>query len=146
MINVRELRIGNRILVDRCEYEVTGILKQEGEGYQINAINSKKEVINISPNECYPIELNEQLLHDIGFEPFKDSSLMKLNVFDFLKIVAIAGKEKDDSTPKIGISIIRMYPFVEDNIQSIEGREFLPIKYLHQLQNLYSSLRDSELL
>lgn len=47
MINVRELRIGNRILVDGCEYEVTGILKQEGEGHQINAINIKKKKLLI---------------------------------------------------------------------------------------------------
>lgn len=145
MINVRELRIGSYISFNECVYSVNSILKQEGGEYQINAINNQKNVINVSPNDCNPIELNEQILCKIGFEPLRDSGLMKLNVFDFLKILAIVRNDDDVNSPQIAISVTQMYPFEEDNIQSIEGREFLPIKYLHQLQNLYNSLKDSEL-
>lgn len=146
MINPKELRIGNRISVNECEYEVTGISKQAGGEYEINAVNNRMNVINVSPQECNPIEFTEQTLSDIGFEPFGNTELMQLKVTDFLRIIAIIGNDEANKPNRIAISTIRMYPFRNgDDIKPIEGREFIPIRHLHQLQNLYAALKATEL-
>lgn len=146
MINPKELRIGNRISVNECEYEVTGILKQARGEYEINAVNNRMDVINVPPQECNPIELTEQTLSDIGFEPFGNTELMQLKVTDSLRIIAIIGNGEANRPYRIAISTIRMYPFRNgDDIKSIEGREFIPIRHLHQLQNLYAALKQQEL-
>ena len=118
-MNVKELRIGN-------------IVMWEGNHHKISSINSNGFVSitkkNLEPSrfliqETKPIKLTEEWLIKLGFQLVRESQSYDLGNFYI---------EVDFSTP-----ITFTYH---------SGMYSIKLEYIHQLQNLYYSIRREELI
>jgi len=124
MVNANELRIGNWVQAPLGEFMQVQIIGHEDNPDYVFARNKE----GFGQNAFSPIPLTEDILVKAGFEKSKDDG--KLFLFGVLSYSMIYNtvsifQEQDDFSFSIGIA---------DSI-----------KHLHQLQNLYFALTQTEL-
>lgn len=127
MIEQNELRIGNYV-----EYPSIGIKKIES-GHDIDMIVS---------NNAMPVEITEDILLQCGFKHFdnKESHFTPL-YSKYEDMFELTFTEKYDH---VFLSIYNMRTTTEQMVPD-GGIRPLPVKYLHQLQNLYYIISGKEL-
>nr|WP_320058789.1 hypothetical protein [uncultured Bacteroides sp.] len=146
MIDVRELRIGNNVLYQGNQVEVTGI----SIGY-INVRTFSKESVTptrlendqLNAKDCTPIPITEELLEKCKFEKIR-------NRITFRVVPRIAYEFKYQPE---GLMDYCYLVIVKDNntfnhvVPADNDKEccFIPIKSFHQLQNLYFDLTGKEI-
>lgn len=143
MIDVRELRFGNSVLINGSKYTVTGILDDQKGGYSINAIDAHSTVVFEPLSNCFPIEINKEILSQIGFSE-TDTDFMTLEVTGTKSLIAIIAEEESTNYTRVGISSI--VPTLKNGLPTtVVEIEYFNWKYLHQIQNIYYALRLEEL-
>lgn len=123
MINVRELRVGNLVLIkDGTEYEnfiwVVSSVSEQGVQLKCEIGLASPEIENV-----YPIELTDAILLKCGF---KSGKLEHGDLYFYW----------NSQTVSYGVLADNLNDILIDNSS---------IKYLHQLQNIYYALTGKEL-
>lgn len=135
MIKANELRIGNRVLVDRLDDdEPWETIVEEIEPYQITVALIPRGGTWVKPDEIEPITLTAEWLAKMGF-------VWDESRYDGETRIVRKGcleLHHDEDQPKTGYSIAL---FDDGNI-AFAGHD---IRYVHQLQNLYFALTGEEL-
>lgn len=121
-MKANELRIGNKVLNDRCENTIFGIFERMAtlKTKQGNEINAQVELLK-------PLELTEYWLLKLGFKKIK-SSYEEAETYDFFK----------------GIIYLDMAN-TSIKINGVYALSFIP-EYVHELQNLYFAITGDELI
>lgn len=125
-MKANELRIGNIILREGFEIEVTGWNISEAES---------------SNTDLQPIPLTEEWLLKFGFKELKRFT------HDFEEVIygksIIAGQ--DNHSEMLAISMPFKLAFIGEYLIDEDYVLNININYVHQLQNLYFALTDEEL-
>jgi len=132
MITVREIRVGDLVSYNDKAWYIKGIELEELK------LERNNKIIQVSPNEVSPILLTEDLLLKIGFEaseqgcdqsrPYREYNYNGIVLNLFLLNEPIILYCPDDTFKGSTVSYSRP-----------------PLKYVHQLQNLFYVLTGKEL-
>ena len=142
MINVLELRIGSLFMnLNRKEERLFGIMGEFGK-YLITPHRIDHPFLDLldgySPDECYPIVLTDKWMKKAGFKVNLNSDEEKCAEYTYSK-----GRFDVYSSKIMGDE-----EFWFDTIKISEKRYYTlgPLQYVHQLQNLYYSITNLELI
>lgn len=127
MIEAKDLRIGNLVLVAELITVVNAICDYPNERYKNVSVIRNEISGEFTFNQIEPIHLTDSLLLKYGFEKV-NSEYEFAETFDF--------------------RLDALYFDMANNSTKINGKyclSFIPA-YLHQLQNLYYSLTNKELI
>nr|WP_288210522.1 hypothetical protein [uncultured Dysgonomonas sp.] len=136
MIQAKELRIGNFITGEGGTLNVVNSLGLEGE--------SGSNIVNNTDVENFrPISLTKEILLKSGFKSINDKPLFGIAPGEeFFQIVyLINGKMCPLIIKEENKILCHVVPS-----EGFFGCEFLPIFYVHKLQNLYFALSGEELV
>ena len=120
MINAKDLRIGNSVLLGNSSLSVYQIIYDRRNGYSINSKDYKEDFFD-------PIPLTKEILIKCGFHKFNNAWVQK----DFT-----------ENNSKFYFSI---WNLIDDEFKYNSAEFDIEINSLHQLQNLYFALTGEEL-
>jgi len=143
MIKANELRIGNKFHgagMDQTVFEIhdntdRGRIKQEGYEQLIMCVENKNQY---KPVEISPISLNHEWMLKLGFEAIKNESY--INGIEYcLKV------DKEGDTQFNGIGTHEKNGDLVVNVLCRGNYVCNTLDYVHQIQNLYFTLKREEL-
>ena len=152
MIDIKELRFGNYVRLtdpnDKTENMVVGgIMPDKISLWLPNKVSSgDREILNgvVIPDwqhedgfEINPIPITEKILEKCGFKIDDKQAILKIN--DWIYIEAVIHSETE-----VGIAMMDIKEFAT-GFHPTRSIQYLPILYLHQLQNLYFALTGEEI-
>jgi len=148
MINIKELRIGNYVIIDQsrmwssCKKVccVTSITKDDGTIYNKYLINGHEE------SRVAPIPLTEDILLKCGFEKGINDDYDIIYDFDESGVYYCDQITITYNTFDCCIYILQQFSDENDEVHCNNSAKIArDIKYLHDLQNLFYDLTKTEL-
>ena len=147
MINARELKTGNKVLVNGIEREIFSIVPcTDGHTYGFNCFEG--DMPEFYDYDCEPIHLTPEILERCGFEVsqyigtgdfyISGSKVIKVGSYNY-KIVVFA---QDYDTWLLNYIT---NPLFSKDVQKEITASLLPFQHLHQLQNIWLDFTGQEL-
>lgn len=133
-IKATDLRIGNLVLVHSHYVAEVHTIQSDIIGVKtVGEPNAQIDLINLKYIE--PVIITEQILLDFGFKPENDKWFL-----------AIYGSEYEVNNFKINLESKRVYICEID--EDIKGGGYVAyrVEFIHQLQNIFHSLTNKELI
>lgn len=126
-IDYRELRIGNIVSIPECTINaIITAIGRKGFNIDISEVDLDETDNYFDYNSAYPMPLTPEILEKCGFDKMNGHA-PAIGAYDWFD----NGK----------FETVHVYK----NWICLKGVDSIPIKYLHQLQNLYYALTGEEL-